>query len=263
MSLSMARILLVFCLASGTGSLLRAQQGASMTQPTTGEISEIQRKSLQDLANDIPQLQKYREANRALGAPERSKPRIVFFGDSLTEGWGMTQRNGSHFFPDKPNYINRGISGQTTLQMLVRFRQDVLDLHPAVVLILAGTNDLAGNMGPSSLQMITDNLQSMVELSLANHIQPVICSVLPAKAFRWRPDIQPAESIRTLNQWLKSYATSKKLVYVDYYSVLATPDGAMQDGMAWDGVHPLDAGYQRMKPLAEDAIAKALLQPSP
>lgn len=233
------------------------QSKALSTQTTTNEISDIQRKSLEELANDLPQLKKYREANAALPVIKKGENRIVFFGDSLTEGWGMA-RNGSVFFPGKPNYLNRGISGQTTIQMLVRFRQDVIDLHPAVVLILAGTNDFAGNLGPSSVQMVADNIRSMAELARANGIRVVLCSVLPAAGYRWRADVHPVGPTRELNRWLKNYAQAQNTVYVDYYSALASEDGAMKDGLSWDGVHPTAAGYRIMAPLAEAGIQAAL-----
>lgn len=253
------KLLGVFALtlaASGINAVEAQQKGVS-TQVTTPAISDIQRKSMEDLANDLPQLAKYREQNAALPMLKANERRIVFFGDSLTEGWGMKERNGSVFFPGKP-YLNRGISGQTTLQMLIRFRQDVIDLHPDVVLILAGTNDVAGNMGPASTKTITDNIASMAELARAHKIRVVLCSELPAASYRWRPDAQPVEPLRELNRWLRDYAARQDLVFVDYYSALATPEGAMKPGLAWDGVHPNAEGYRLMAPLAEAGIAAAL-----
>lgn len=243
------------CLALALAASAQAQN-AAWTAPTTPEISKIQRESLEQLANDLPQLSFYAEQNAHLPELKKGESRVVFFGDSLTEGWGM-KRNGSVFFPGKP-YLNRGISGQATIQMLARFRQDVIDLHPKVVVLLAGTNDLAGNMGPASPKMVSDAIQSMVDLSRANGIRVVLCSVLPATAFRWRPDAKPSESIRLLNAWLRSYAKEQKLVYVDYYSALADADGNMREGFAWDGVHPTAAGYAVMAPLVEAGIAQAL-----
>jgi lysophospholipase L1-like esterase len=233
------------------------QSAEALEHYSTPSMSDIQRKSLDDLANDIPQLLKYRQANAMLSPTEKGKPRVVFFGDSLTEGWGMAH-NGSVFFPGKFNYINRGISGQTTLQMLVRFRQDVIDLHPAVVLILAGTNDIDGNMGPASAHTITDNLQSMVQLAQANGVRPVLCSVLPAAVYRWRPNLNPVETVRLLNQWIRHYAETNHLVYVDYYAAMADGKGGMKDGLAWDGVHPNAVGYRMMAPMAEAAIDEYL-----
>jgi len=248
----------VLVLASCCMPSAQAQTGSLFTTPTTTAISDIQRKSLEDLANDIPQLAVFREANHALGEPVPGKPRIVFFGDSLTQAWG-SPANGSSFFPGK-GYLNRGISGQTSLQMLARFRQDVIDLHPAVVLILAGTNDLAGNMGPASPETIAANLQSMAELARANQIRVVLCSVLPTSGYRWRPDAKPALPIVALNSWIKQYAAHNRLVYVDYYSVLATSDGALRPELTHDGVHLNAQGYDLLAPLAEVGIASALVR---
>jgi lysophospholipase L1-like esterase len=180
---------------------------------------------------------------------------VVFFGDSITEGWGPT--GSDRFFPGKP-YVNRGISGQTTAQMLVRFRQDVIDLKPAVVVILAGTNDIAGNTGPSTQSMIEDNLQSMVELAKANGIGVVLSSVLPVSEYPWRPGAQPAGKVRALNAVLRQYAQQQGLVWLDYYEAMANAQGGLDAALAKDGVHPTAAGYARMVPLAEQAIAKAL-----
>lgn len=242
-------------LLSGLSAAI-AQQNAAFQTPTTTAISDIQRKSLEELANDIPQLEHFRAANAQLPASQSHKPRVIFFGDSLTAAWGLPA-NGSSFFPGK-GYLNRGISGQTSLQMLVRFRQDVLDLHPDVVLVLAGTNDLAGNLGPSSPAMVADNIHSMADLARINHIRFVVCSVLPTAGYRWRPDAHPVEAIRALNAWLMEFAAQHHLVYVDYYSALATPKGAMRSELTHDGVHLNAAGYAIMTPLAEAGIAAAL-----
>ncbi|MCL6463504.1 MAG: SGNH/GDSL hydrolase family protein, partial [Acidobacterium ailaaui] len=161
------------------------------------------------------------------------------------------------FFPDK-HYVNRGISGQTTPQMLVRFQQDVVHLHPAVVVVLAGTNDIAGNTGPSSPQMILDNFASMSAIARANGIRMVIASILPAAAYPWRPGIQPAEEIRQVNQMLKDLCDREGLVYLDYYSAMADASGGMRPGLSSDGVHPTARGYEIMAPLAEAAIRQAL-----
>lgn len=238
-----------------------AQSSSVFTTFTTSSISDIQRKSLEDLANDIPQLATYGAANRTLGPAASGHPRVVFFGDSLTQAWGSAA-NGSSFFPGK-GYLNRGISGQTTLQMLVRFRQDVIDLHPAVVLILAGTNDLAGNLGPASPATIADNLQSMTELARANHIHVVLCSVLPTSGYRWRPDAQPVEAILALNTWMKTYAAENHVGYIDYYRVLVTTSGALRPELTHDGVHLNAQGYDLLAPLAEAGIAAALATPKP
>jgi len=180
---------------------------------------------------------------------------VVFYGDSITEGWGPT--GSESFFPGK-GYLNRGISGQTTAQMLLRFRQDVIALDPAVVVILAGTNDIAGNTGPASQAMIEDNLHSMVELAQAHGIKVVLSSVLPVSAYPWRPGLQPAASVRALNAALKRYAGQQRLVYLDYHAALGNADGGLDKALAEDGVHPTPAGYAKMAPLAEAAVAAAL-----
>ena len=179
---------------------------------------------------------------------------MVFFGDSITDAWVS---NGGTFFPGKP-YVNRGISGQTTPQMLVRFRQDVIDLHPEAVVILAGTNDIAGNTGPSTLEMIEDNLRSMSELAQANGIHVILASVLPAADYPWRKGLEPASKIKALNQWMANYCAEKKIIYLDYYSLMADEAGGMKPGISKDGVHPNAAGYAIMEPLAQKAIDKAL-----
>jgi lysophospholipase L1-like esterase len=164
-------------------------------------------------------------------------------------------------FASKP-YVNRGIGGQTTPQMLVRFRQDVIALKPAVVVILAGTNDIAGNTGPSTPQMIEDNLASMAELARANGIRVVLSSILPVYDYPWRPGLQPAPKIVAINAWMKQYAATHDAVYLDYHSVMADARQGMKADLATDGVHPNVAGYRVMAPLAEKAIADALRRKS-
>jgi lysophospholipase L1-like esterase len=203
---------------------------------------------------DWPNLNAYREANAKLALPAEGEARVVFFGDSITYGWN---RAGRAFFPGKP-YIFRGLKGQTTPQMLIRFRQDVVALRPSVVVILAGTNDVAGNTGPSTLEMIEDNLMSMADLAKANRIRVVLASVLPAADYPWRPGLAPALKTLALNQWMRAYAASHDLIYLDYHSALADADGGMTRGLSIDGVHPNDNGYAIMAPLAERAVAEAL-----
>ena len=179
---------------------------------------------------------------------------LVFIGDSITDGWG---RRTNSFFTGKP-YVNRGISGQTTPQMLVRFRADVVALKPAVVVILAGINDIAENTGPTTMEAIEDNLASMCEIATANDIRVVLSTVTPAIDFPWRRGKEPAPKVRTLNAWIKQYAAANGYTYLDYYTALADDAGGMKAGLASDGVHPTPEGYAIMAPLAEQAIATAL-----
>jgi lysophospholipase L1-like esterase len=206
------------------------------------------------LHEDWANLARYRAADSALGAPKPGERRVVFIGNSITDAW--TQYFPA-MFPGKP-YVNRGISGQTTPQMLVRFRQDVIALKPAAVVILAGANDIAGNTGPSTLGMIEDNIASMVDLARANGIRVVLSSVLPAYDFPWRPGLAPAPKIVALNAWLKQYAASHGAVYLDYHSAMADARQGLPASLSADGVHPNEAGYRIMAPLAERAIEEAL-----
>ncbi|AHY58594.1 SGNH/GDSL hydrolase family protein [Stenotrophomonas rhizophila] len=228
-----------------------------LLQPA-GTLQERQVAELQQRLRDWPQLQRYRDENAALAAPAPGTARVVLFGDSITEGWGRT--GSDTFFPGK-GYLNRGISGQTTAQMLVRFRQDVIALQPAVVVILAGTNDIAGNTGAATQAMIEDNLQSMVELAQAHGIAVVLSSVLPVSDYPWQRGVQPAPKVRALNAALKRYASTHNVVYLDYHTPLANRDGGLDKALAADGVHPTPAGYARMAPLAEAAITQALARP--
>lgn len=211
-------------------------------------IEVLQRRLL-----DWPQLSRYRQDNAAL--PPREPGRVVFFGDSITDGWG--REKDTVFFPGKP-YVNRGISGQTTAQMLVRFRQDVIALNPEAVVILAGTNDIAGNTGAATLEMIEDNLRSMTQLAQANGIRVVLASVLPASSYWWRPGYRPAQKIRALNQRIEAYAREAGAVYLDYHAAMRNAEGGLDAHLAGDGVHPSPAGYAVMQPLAQQAIERAL-----
>jgi acyl-CoA thioesterase-1 len=207
------------------------------------------------LAVDFGALERYKDANASLDPPAADEKRVVFMGDSITDGWKISGADGS--FPGKP-YVNRGISGQTTPQMVVRFRQDVIDLKPSVVVILAGTNDLAGNTGPMTLEQTEENFASMADLATANGIQVVLCSILPAFDYPWSPGLEPAPKIVTLNEWIKSYAARKGYIYVDYYSAMTDSRGGLPPALSKDGVHPLPAGYAIMAPLAEAGIEQAL-----
>ncbi len=212
--------------------------------------------SFQSKDVDWPNLHRYAADNAALPAPDPAQPRVVFYGDSITDGWGRQPDTGD-FFPGKP-YINRGISGQTTPQMLVRFQQDVVHLHPSAVVILAGTNDIAGNTGPSTPQMIEDNFTSMADIARASGIKVILASITPAYNYPWKPGVDPVPTIRELNAWLKDYCAKQGLTYLDYYSAMTDDKGAMKPGLAKDGVHPTAQGYAIMGPLAETAIANAL-----
>jgi lysophospholipase L1-like esterase len=206
------------------------------------------------LRTDWADLQRYAGENARLGAPRAGERRVVFMGNSITELWRTLD---SGFFAGRP-YIDRGISGQTTPQMLVRFRQDVIDLEPSVVVILGGVNDIAQNTGPTTLDAIYGNLVSMMELARANGIRVVLCSVLPAYAFRWRPEVKPAPEIAALNAMLRAYAAEHHVVFVDYYAAMVDARGGMKAQFTADGVHPNVDGFRVMEPLVESGIAAAL-----
>jgi lysophospholipase L1-like esterase len=205
-------------------------------------------------AQDWANLNKYQNENATLPVLTSGQKRIVFMGDSITEFWSVIN---PEFFAGK-SYINRGISGQTTPQMLIRFRPDVIALKPSLVIIMAGINDIAGNTGPSTLEMITNNLFSMAELAKANHIKVILCSVLPAYDFPWRTGSFPAEKIVKLNTMIKKYADDNEILYLDYYSALVDERKGLKTAYADDGVHPNKAGYQVMNPVVEKAIKKVL-----
>jgi len=202
------------------------------------------------------QMERYAADDAKLPPPAAGEKRVVFFGDSITDAWNRVD-GGKEFFPGK-NYIDRGISGQTTTQMLVRFQRDVLDLHPAVVLILAGTNDIAQNQGPISLEDIAKNLETLAEKAKAAGVTPIICSILPAADYSWRKGLQPAQKIVQVNKLVQAWCDENHVAYLDYYSKLATPDGAMPKDLSGDGVHPNGKGYAIMDELAQKAIDDAL-----
>lgn len=205
---------------------------------------------------DWPNIHRYEKANAALPEPAKGEKRVVYMGDSITDFW---VNNDSTFFKSN-NYIDRGISGQTTGQMLVRFRQDVINLKPAAVVILAGINDIAENNGPEKMSDIFGNIVSMAELARVNKIKVVISSVLPAAAFPWRPTIDPKEKVKELNSLLKDYAAKNNIVYLDYFTPMANADRGLSPELAKDGIHPTLAGYKIMEPLAVKAIGQALKQ---
>jgi lysophospholipase L1-like esterase len=206
--------------------------------------------------DDFGQLGRYRQADATLEPPAANEKRVIFFGDSITEGWKLGQ-----YFPGKP-YVNRGISGQTTPQMLLRFRQDVVSLHPKAVVILAGTNDLAGTTGPESNEDIEANYASMADLARANGIAVVFSSVLPVHNYSQHGEDyfaqRPQARILALNAWLKDYCSRNRISYLDYFSAMVDDKGMLKRELADDGLHPNDAGYKIMAPLAEAAIQKAV-----
>ena len=238
-----------------TSTLIACQSAPPAPAPApTSTLTPGQVAALDRIRNDWPQLGRYRDENAKLAPPAAGEDRVVFYGNSITEGWAPRFAT---LFPGKP-YIGRGISGQTTPQMLVRFRQDVVALKPKVVVILAGTNDIAGNTGPSTLEMIEDNLASMTEIARANGIRVVLSSVLPVYDYPWKPGLQPAPKIVALNAWMKRYAESVGETYLDYHSAMKDARDGLPPALATDGVHPTEAGYRMMAPLAEAAIAQAL-----
>jgi len=218
---------------------------------------------LDTVASDFAGFYRYAAANAALGAPKPGEPRVVFFGDSITDNWPKEGYGG--FFPGKP-YVNRGIGGQTTAQMLVRFRADVIELRPAAVVILAGTNDIAANAGPAKPEQIQDNLASMAELARVHGVGVVLASLLPVSDDKkdangqplTRTVQRPTESIRALNRWLSEYAAKNGHVFLDYFSAMADARGLLRPELDDDGLHPNARGYAVMAPLAEAAIAQVL-----
>jgi lysophospholipase L1-like esterase len=199
---------------------------------------------------DWPWLCRYQADNAAIA--RGPAPKVVFMGDSITENWG---RYDPAFFTN--GVVDRGISGQTSPQMLLRFHQDVVALHPRVVHIMAGSNDIAGNTGPTSPEAFKNNIRAMVEIAQANRIAVVLASIPPSNRFSLYPKIKPAPRIAELNTWLKAYAAERGAVYADYFSVLVGPDAGMQPAYTSDGLHPATDGYRTMRPVAERAIAEA------
>jgi lysophospholipase L1-like esterase len=235
----------VFLVALGVpcAVLPKAQNSTPSSSATEEEKREVP---------DWAGLRVYEAANTELMKRPAAAGRVIFFGDSITEMWNLDL-----FFRGK-GYINRGIGGQTTAQMLVRFRQDVIQLKPKVVVILAGTNDVAENQGPTTLDAIEGNLASMVELADTHHIRVVVCSVLPVGVYPWRKHIRPVEKISALNAWLKGYADGRGAFFVDYHSAMQNETHAMKKELSEDGVHPNSTGFSLMAPLAARAIAEAL-----
>jgi acyl-CoA thioesterase I len=235
-----------------------SQTPPAVTPPSTGfaELDRYRASRIAVYMNDYGQLARYREADAALKPPTAGENRVVFFGDSITDLWKLEES-----FPGKP-YINRGIGGQTTSQMLVRFRQDVIDLQPKAVVILAGTNDIAGNSGPISNQDMEANFASLAELALAHKVRLIYSSILPVN--NYTPESKdffaqrPPERILALNRWLKDYCSANNLIYLDYFSAMADGKGLLKRELSQDGLHPNKAGFAIMAPLAEKAIETAI-----
>ena len=220
------------------------------------KLEDYRKSRVDDWMSDFGEVGRYRDANAALGPPGPGENRVVFMGDSLTDGWQLQQ-----YFPGKP-YVNRGIGGQTTPQMLIRFRPDVIDLQPRVVLILAGTNDIGGNTGPMRIEDIENNIASMTELAQVHGIRVVLSSILPVH--NYTPDAavrligRPPQKILELNRWLRDYCARKSFVYLDYFSAMVDGTGLLKKDLALDGLHPNPSGYNIMAPLAQAAIEKAM-----
>jgi lysophospholipase L1-like esterase len=248
----------LFFAASAMAAMAYAQTPAPAPAPAAPpDIAKVQAalNRASRTLQDWPALGRYRDANNQLEPPAAGEDRVVFMGDSITDGWGNQY---GKFFPGKP-YVNRGISGQTTPQMLIRFRPDVIALKPKAVVILAGTNDIAGNTGPMTLEAIEDNLMSMAELAAAHGIRVVMSSVMPVCDYILNQTTRrPPEKINALNAWIKDYAAKHNAIYLDYYSAMLDGAGMFKKELTFDGLHPNDAGYEVMAPLAEKALADAL-----
>jgi len=242
----------------GQTSATEQPKAPAITIPSTGfaGLDQYRASRIAVYTDDYGQLARYRAANAALQAPAVGESRVVFFGDSITDIWKLEES-----FPGKP-YVNRGIGGQTTSQMLVRFRQDVINLQPKAVVILAGTNDIAGNSGPISNEDIEANYASLADLARANKIRLIFSSVLPVH--NYTPNSQdffvqrPMDRILALNKWLRDYCAANNLIYLDYFPAMTDDKGLLKRDFADDGLHPNKAGFAIMAPMAEKAIEKAL-----
>jgi lysophospholipase L1-like esterase len=255
-------------LAAVASPQAQTPQSLTSTAATSANCPELAQALNALLRNDVrlrdwAALARYREANTAVPVPAKGEARVVFMGDSITDFW-QQPRFGS-FFSGKP-YVDRGISGQTTQQMLIRFRPDVVNLKPKTVVILAGTNDIAGNTGPATNEEIQGNLASMCEIAQANGIQVVLASVLPVSAYHQAPGssalpqttARPMARIQALNEWIKKYAGEHGHVWLDYFSAMVDASGLLREELSEDDLHPNAKGYAIMAPLAEDAIKRAL-----
>jgi lysophospholipase L1-like esterase len=246
------------CILAAASVFAQESQATAPAQPAAQQTRRPQSDKWKlALETDPADLKVHRAANAALPPPAPGENRVVFIGDSITAGWG---RNFKTLFPGKP-YIGRGIGSETTQQMLIRFRPDVIALKPKVVVILTGTNDIAGNTGRSTQEMIQDNIVSMIDLAEFNKIRVVLISVLPAYDYWWQPGMEPAEKIVALNAWLKDYAAKRGIVYVDCHTPMSDEKHGMKKEFSPDGVHPNVTGFALMGPLVEAGIAQALQRP--
>ena len=261
----MSRTIPLFSLSlvATAGLVMASPQQAPAPAPTCPELATAMTSLMRNDARlrDWPNLARYREANRALAAPAEKEQRVVFMGDSITDAW--PQPRFGDFFAGKP-YVGRGISGQTTPQMLLRFRRDVIDLKPRVVIILAGTNDIAGNTGATTDEEIQGNIASMAELARANDIRVVLASITPVSAYHAAAGRVPQTSsrsmtrIRAINTWMQPYASAQGHVFLDYFAAMVDPTGLLREELSADDLHPNAKGYAVMAPLAEGAIRTAL-----
>ena len=251
---SLLRITSLFAIGLLWPSFLEAQLVQEFHLPKADCCLQFLAQRLADQLQDWNQLDRYHEDNQRLQAGPAEKGRVVFLGDSITDGWKLAQ-----YFPGKP-YVNRGISGQTTPQMLVRFYPDVINLRPAAVIILAGTNDIAGNTGPETLEMIQDNFRAMSELAQKHGIKVILCLLLPVSDYTQHKQTahRPPSDILKVNGWLRSYAAEIHAEIADYYTPFVDSSGILKEGYSDDGLHPNDRGHALMAPVAEAAIERAL-----
>jgi lysophospholipase L1-like esterase len=246
--------IIVAMLELGTFSSAHAQIVEQFSPPRGNCCLPNAAQTLANQLQDWNQLGRYHDANQLLMQQPADAGRVVFMGDSITDGWRLDQT-----FPGKP-YVNRGISGQTTPQMLVRMFPDVINLKPAAMVVLAGTNDIARNTGPTTLRMIQDNIQAMTELAQTHGIKVVLCSVMPVADYGRVPQTsqRPPADIARLNEWLKAYAVKSGAVYADYFSAMVDAKGFLKEGISADGLHPNAAGYSLMVPIVEAALDQVL-----
>jgi len=261
MKMSLTTAAQIFAALAISSAALAQQSAPSIPSTGAPDLDQYRASRIAIYTDDFGELKRYREADAALAPPAPKENRVVFLGDSITDYWKLED-----YFPGKP-YINRGIDGQTTPQMLVRYRQDVIALHPKVLVVLAGTNDIAGVTGPARNEEIEANYASMAELARLHHIRVVFASLLPVH--NYTPDakesfaLRPRERILALNAWLKDYCAKNGFGYLDYFSAMVDGQGMLRRDLSDDGLHPNPAGYKIMAPLAEAAIHSALMTSKP